>query len=83
MRFLVSLVLTSTLRLACSPAIAQTQHGYTRHTPQAITDLKPSKVCRLDLLRAFLLAVGMREAYEDALQQRYFWYEFGDSNLII
>jgi S-adenosylmethionine:tRNA ribosyltransferase-isomerase len=71
----------------------QPQHGYTRlhitanHELKAVhgllTGLHEPEASHLDLLTAFLPAEKIREAYEQAVQQRYFWHEFGDLNLIV
>ncbi len=71
----------------------QAGHGYTRlritadHTLTAVngllTGLHEPEASHLDLLTAFLPAEKIREAYEEAVQQRYFWHEFGDLNLIV
>lgn len=71
----------------------QAGHGYTRlhitanHKPKVVdgllTGMHEPEVSHLDLLTAFLSAEKIREAYEEAVQQRYLWHEFGDLNLII
>jgi len=68
-------------------------HGYTRlhitaqHTLKAVdgllTGLHEPEASHLDLLTAFLPAETIRQAYEDAVQMRYLWHEFGDLNLIL
>lgn len=69
------------------------QHGYTRlhitanHKLKCVdgllTGMHEPEASHLDLLTAFLPAETIREAYEEAVQQRYLWHEFGDLNLII
>jgi S-adenosylmethionine:tRNA ribosyltransferase-isomerase len=71
----------------------QAQHGYTRlhisanHKLKAVkgllTGLHEPEASHLDLLTAFLPANTIRDAYEEAVQQGYFWHEFGDLNLIV
>lgn len=68
-------------------------HGYTRlhitseHRTQSVdgllTGLHEPEASHLDLLTAFLPAAEIRSAYEEAVQQRYLWHEFGDLNLIL
>jgi S-adenosylmethionine:tRNA ribosyltransferase-isomerase len=68
-------------------------HGYTRlhvtsdHELRAVdgllTGLHEPEASHLDLLAAFLPAEKIREAYEEAVQRRYLWHEFGDLNLIV
>ncbi|MEP6602953.1 MAG: S-adenosylmethionine:tRNA ribosyltransferase-isomerase [Spartobacteria bacterium] len=72
--------------------VAET-HGYTRlkidnrHELKAVdallTGLHEPEASHLDLLSAFLPAEKIREAYEEAVAQKYLWHEFGDLNLII
>jgi S-adenosylmethionine:tRNA ribosyltransferase-isomerase len=35
------------------------------------------------LLSSFLPTRRIHEAYEDAIQRKYLWHEFGDMNLIL
>lgn len=68
-------------------------HGYTRlhitaeHELKTVdgllTGLHEPEASHLDLLSAFLPAENIRSAYEDAVQRRYLWHEFGDLNLIV
>ena len=68
-------------------------HGYTRlkidnrHRLRAVdgllTGLHEPEASHLDLLSAFLPAEKIRAAYEEAIQRRYLWHEFGDLNLIL
>jgi S-adenosylmethionine:tRNA ribosyltransferase-isomerase len=68
-------------------------HGYTRlhitseHRLKSVdgllTGLHEPEASHLDLLTAFLPAVEIRAAYQEAVQQRYLWHEFGDLNLIL
>ena len=69
------------------------QHGYTRlridneHRLKAVdgllTGLHEPEASHLDLLSAFLPAAQIRAAYEEAVEHRYLWHEFGDLNLIL
>ena len=71
----------------------QAQHGYTRlridnkHRLKAVdgllTGLHEPEASHLDLLSAFLPAEQIRAAYEEAVERRYLWHEFGDLNLIL
>jgi S-adenosylmethionine:tRNA ribosyltransferase-isomerase len=68
-------------------------HAYTRlhitadHPLKAVdgllTGLHEPEASHLDLLTAFLPSGTIKDAYEEAVQQRYLWHEFGDLNLII
>lgn len=68
-------------------------HGYTRlrvtanHHLKAfkglLTGLHEPEASHLDLLTAFLPPEVIREAYQEAVHDRYLWHEFGDLNLII
>ncbi len=68
-------------------------HSYTRlkidnhHRLHAVdgllTGLHEPEASHLDLLSAFLPAEKIRAAYEEAIQRRYLWHEFGDLNLIL
>jgi S-adenosylmethionine:tRNA ribosyltransferase-isomerase len=68
-------------------------HGYTRlkidnhHRLKVVdallTGLHEPEASHLDLLSAFLPAEQIRTAYEEAIQRRYLWHEFGDLNLIL
>jgi S-adenosylmethionine:tRNA ribosyltransferase-isomerase len=68
-------------------------HGYTRlkidnqHRLKSVdgllTGLHEPEASHLDLLSAFLPAEKIRAAYEEAIQRRYLWHEFGDLNLIL
>ena len=68
-------------------------HGYTRLHITAervlkvadglLTGLHEPEASHLDLLTAFLPAEKIREAYEEALREKYLWHEFGDLNLIL
>src|SRR5438876_4848383 len=74
-------------------ARVQEQHGYTRlridnkHRLKAVdgllTGLHEPEASHLDLLSAFLPAEQIRAAYEEAIERRYLWHEFGDLNLIL
>jgi S-adenosylmethionine:tRNA ribosyltransferase-isomerase len=48
-----------------------------------LTGMHEPEASHLDLLTAFLPAEKIREAYEEAIQLKYLWHEFGDLNLII
>jgi len=48
-----------------------------------LTGLHEPEASHLDLLSAFLPAEQIRAAYEEAIQRRYLWHEFGDLNLIL
>jgi S-adenosylmethionine:tRNA ribosyltransferase-isomerase len=71
----------------------QAGHGYTRlritenHHLKAVegllTGLHEPEASHLDLLTAFLPPSVIREAYQEAVKDRYLWHEFGDLNLII
>src|SRR6266850_6926813 len=64
------------------------QHGYTRlkidHQHQLksvdglLTGLHEPAASHLDLLTSFLPAEKIKEAYQDAVRQKYLWHEFGD-----
>jgi len=64
-------------------------HGYTRlhitfkHVLKIVdgllTGLHEPEASHLDLLTAFP-AAKIHSAYEEAVQRRYLWYEFGDLN---
>jgi S-adenosylmethionine:tRNA ribosyltransferase-isomerase len=68
-------------------------HGYTRlHISSSyrlkavdglLTGLHEPEASHLDLLSAFLPARRIQEAYNDAIQRKYLWHEFGDMNLIL
>lgn len=68
-------------------------HGYTQlhitsgHTLRSVdsllTGLHEPEASHLDLLTAFLPAAEIKSAYQEAVQQRYLWHEFGDLNLIL
>ena len=48
-----------------------------------LTGLHEPEASHLDLLSAFLPAEQILAAYEEAIQRRYLWHEFGDLNLIL
>ena len=48
-----------------------------------LTGLHEPEASHLDLLSAFLPVEQIRAAYEEAIQHRYLWHEFGDLNLIL
>ena len=68
-------------------------HGYTRLHINAnhklktvdglLTGLHEPEATHLDLLTAFLPTEGIQKAYEEAIQRKYLWHEFGDLNLIL
>jgi S-adenosylmethionine:tRNA ribosyltransferase-isomerase len=78
---------------AQATGVVQPGHGYTRlritaaHVLKTVdgllTGLHEPEASHLDLLTAFLPAEQIRAAYEEAVQQRYLWHEFGDLNLIL
>jgi S-adenosylmethionine:tRNA ribosyltransferase-isomerase len=71
----------------------QEAHGYTQlkldnhHRLKTVdgllTGLHEPEASHLDLLSAFLPMAKIRDAYEEAVAQRYLWHEFGDLNLIL
>jgi S-adenosylmethionine:tRNA ribosyltransferase-isomerase len=71
----------------------QPAHAYTRlhiaeeHTLKTVdsllTGLHEPEASHLDLLSAFVSGEKIRVAYNEAVQRRYLWHEFGDLNLII
>jgi S-adenosylmethionine:tRNA ribosyltransferase-isomerase len=48
-----------------------------------LTGLHEPEASHLDLLTAFLPAERIHQAYEEAIQRKYLWHEFGDMNLIL
>lgn len=48
-----------------------------------ITGLHEPKASHLDMLTAFVPQNLLWNAYEEAIDQRYLWHEFGDTNLIL
>ncbi|WHX99450.1 S-adenosylmethionine:tRNA ribosyltransferase-isomerase [Neobacillus sp. DY30] len=48
-----------------------------------ITGLHEPKASHLDMLTAFIPQNLLWNAYEEAINQRYLWHEFGDMNLIL
>src|SRR5204863_5811216 len=71
----------------------QPAHAYTRlHISSGhelkivdgiLTGLHEPEASHLDLLSAFVSSERIHAAYNEAIQQQYFWHEFGDLNLII
>ena len=71
----------------------QAGHGYTRlhitanHALKAVdgllTGLHEPEASHLDLLTSFLPTEKIKEAYQEAVRQKYLWHEFGDLNLIL
>jgi len=71
----------------------ESRHAYTRlrvtenhklKTVNALlTGMHEPEASHLDLLAAFLPPEEIREAYEEAVEMKYLWHEFGDLNLII
>ncbi len=69
------------------------RHGYTRLRINAdhklkivdglLTGLHEPEASHLDLLTAFLPTDRIQKAYEEAIQRKYLWHEFGDLNLIL
>jgi S-adenosylmethionine:tRNA ribosyltransferase-isomerase len=68
-------------------------HGYTglhissetrlRVVDGLLTGLHEPYASHLDLLSAFLPPSVIHAAYEEAIQRKYLWHEFGDLNLIL
>jgi S-adenosylmethionine:tRNA ribosyltransferase-isomerase len=68
-------------------------HGYTRLHINAnhklktvdglLTGFHEPEASHLDLLTAFLSTDRIQKAYEEAIQRKYLWHEFGDLNLIL
>lgn len=68
-------------------------HSYTRlHVTEGfrlktvnglLTGMHEPEASHLDLLAAFLPASDIRAAYEEAIELKYLWHEFGDLNLIL
>ena len=48
-----------------------------------ITGFHEPEAFHLDLLSAFIDQESLNSAYQEAIQQRYLWHEFGDMNLIL
>lgn len=48
-----------------------------------ITGLHEPKASHLDMLTAFIPQKLLWDAYQEAIDQRYLWHEFGDMNLIL
>ncbi|HXA42826.1 MAG TPA: S-adenosylmethionine:tRNA ribosyltransferase-isomerase [Candidatus Solibacter sp.] len=48
-----------------------------------ITGLHEPTASHLDLLRAFVDEPLLRQAYDEAIERRYLWHEFGDSMLLL
>lgn len=82
------------LESACNEnGLVEPVHGYTRlrinsaHKLRAVdrllTGLHEPEASHLDLLAAFLPARQIGQAYNEAIDQRYLWHEFGDLNLIV
>lgn len=71
----------------------QAGHRYTKlkitaaHQLKAVegllTGMHEPEASHLDLLTAFLPAEQIRDTYEEAVEIKYLWHEFGDLNLII
>ena len=71
----------------------QSGHAYTRlritenHQLKAVngllTGMHEPEASHLDLLTAFLPPEELHTAYEEAVQLKYLWHEFGDLNLIL
>ena len=68
-------------------------HGYTRlhiaanhklkTVDGSLTGLHEPEASHLDLLTAFLPTENIHKSYEEAIQRKYLWHEFGDLNLIL
>lgn len=48
-----------------------------------ITGFHEPKASHLDMLSAFVSEQHLQNAYDEAIQSRYLWHEFGDMNLIV
>src|SRR5258708_8761111 len=48
-----------------------------------VTGLHEPTASHLDLLRAFVDEPLLRQAYDEAIERRYLWHEFGDSMLLL
>jgi S-adenosylmethionine:tRNA ribosyltransferase-isomerase len=48
-----------------------------------LTGLHEPEASHLDLLSAFIAPGRLQAAYQEAVQRRYLWHEFGDMNLIV
>lgn len=69
------------------------RHGYTQlyitanHTLKVVdgllTGLHEPEASHLNLLTAFMPAKKILQAYEEAINEKYLWHEFGDLNLIL
>jgi S-adenosylmethionine:tRNA ribosyltransferase-isomerase len=69
------------------------RHGYTQlyitanHTLKVVdgllTGLHEPEASHLNLLTAFMPAKKIHQAYEEAINKKYLWHEFGDLNLIL
>jgi S-adenosylmethionine:tRNA ribosyltransferase-isomerase len=69
------------------------RHGYTQlyitanHTLKVVdgllTGLHEPEASHLNLLAAFMPAKKILQAYEEAINEKYLWHEFGDLNLIL
>ncbi len=79
--------------VARSDGTIRAGHGWThlritaetrlRAVDALLTGLHEPHASHLDLLSAFVAPQRLQAAYDEALQQRYLWHEFGDMNLII
>jgi S-adenosylmethionine:tRNA ribosyltransferase-isomerase len=79
--------------IADSDGRVEEAHGYTRlkidhqHQLRAVdgllTGLHEPQASHLDLLSAFLPAEKICAAYQEAIERKYLWHEFGDLNLIL
>ena len=82
-----------TAALYSNKGSVKARHDYTRlrvdanHKVKAVdgllTGLHEPEASHLDLLTAFLPAERIRQAYDEAIQRKYLWHEFGDMNLIL
>ncbi|WP_408007354.1 S-adenosylmethionine:tRNA ribosyltransferase-isomerase [Pseudalkalibacillus sp. A8] len=48
-----------------------------------ITGFHEPEASHLDMLSAFVSPILLKNAYHDAIQEKYLWHEFGDMNLIL
>jgi S-adenosylmethionine:tRNA ribosyltransferase-isomerase len=79
--------------VAEQPAGLVAAHGWTRlhiaagHQLRVVdallTGMHEPESSHLDLLSAFINPERLKAAYQEAIEKRYLWHEFGDMNLII
>ncbi|MFJ7730012.1 S-adenosylmethionine:tRNA ribosyltransferase-isomerase [Neobacillus sp. NPDC097160] len=59
------------------------QHYPLKMADGIITGLHEPKASHLDMLSAFVSEKHLLQAYDQAIESRYLWHEFGDMNLIL